>query len=62
MTQEEILLNLKEEIERHLDFAMTKQNESPDMPKYRWYFYQGKKEVCKDLLDHLYGALGLEKL
>jgi len=52
---------LRKEIERHLERATAEQDKFPDMPKYRWYLREGKKELCTDLLDYMYDALGVEE-
>ncbi len=52
---------LREEIERHLERATAEQEKFPDMPKYRWYLREGKKELCNDLLDYMYDALGVKE-
>ena len=52
---------LRKEIERHLERATAEQEKFPDMPKYRWYLREGKKELCNDLLDYMYDALGVEE-
>ena len=44
---------LKYEIERHLNSAIEHQNANPDMPKHKWYLYEGAKELCTDLLGYL---------
>lgn len=52
---------IHQEIERHLERATAEQEKFPDMPKYRWYLREGKKELCNDLLDYMYDALGVEE-
>lgn len=52
---------LRKEIERHLERATAEQDKFPDMPKYRWYLREGKKELCTDLLDYMYDVLGVEE-
>lgn len=44
---------IRAEIERHLNSAIEHQNANPDMPKHKWYLYEGAKELCTDLLGYL---------
>ena len=61
MTNEELIAKIKAEIERHLNSATEHQNANPDMPKYRWYLYEGEKELCTDLLGYIDDFLESEK-
>lgn len=56
-----IIEQIKAEIERHLNSATEHQNANPDMPKYRWYLYEGEKELCTDLLGYIDDSLESEK-
>lgn len=56
-----IIEQIKAEIERHLNSATKHQNANPDMPKYRWYLYEGEKELCTDLLGYIDDSLESEK-
>lgn len=53
MTNAETIQTIKAEIEKHLNSAIEHQNANPDMPKYKWYLYEGKKELCTDLLGFI---------
>jgi len=57
----EIIEKIRKEIERQLERATTEQEKYPDMPKYRWYLREGKKELCSDLLDYMYDALHIKE-
>lgn len=61
MNTNDVLSKLRAEIERHLERAIAEQEKFPDMPKYRWYLREGKKELCNDLLDYMYDTLGVEE-
>lgn len=61
MTNTELIQAIKTEIERHLNSATEHQNANPDMPKYRWYLYEGEKELCTDLLGYIDDSLESEK-
>lgn len=61
MTNTELIQAIKAEIERHLNSATEHQNANPDMPKYRWYLYEGEKELCTDLLGYIDDSLESEK-
>lgn len=44
---------LQKEIERQIMGIIKKQDANPDMPKYRWYLYEGMKEAFNDIGDFI---------